>query len=88
MTKDRNEVLENDDNIEIVKKSEEKLEAFIEDEAAPVTEQTTKRKSNASVSVDKFDWDAFEKEKVYDTDKSVIEDLYSQTLSKVIEMRL
>jgi len=85
MTKDLNEVLENDDNIEIVKKSEEKLEAFIEDEAAPVAESSPKRKSNASVSVDKFDWDAYEKESVYDTDKSVIENLYSQTLSKVIE---
>lgn len=66
--------------------NEEKLEAFIEDDAAVVAEELTrKRRSNASVSIDKFDWDAFEKETVYDTDKSVIEDRYSQTLSKVIE---
>ncbi|NCB97492.1 MAG: 30S ribosomal protein S1, partial [Bacteroidia bacterium] len=66
--------------------NEEKLEAFIEDDAAVVAEELTrKRRSNASVSIDKFDWDAFEKETVYDTEKSVIEDRYSQTLSKVIE---
>lgn len=85
MTKDRNEVLEQDEQIEIVKKNDETLEAFIEEESAPVGENTKKRKSNASVSVDKFDWDAFEKENVYDTEKSVIEEQYNQTLSKVIE---
>jgi small subunit ribosomal protein S1 len=65
---------------------EEKLEAFIEDDAAVVAEEATnKRKSNISISGDNFDWDAFEKETVYDADKSAIEDSYSQTLSKVIE---
>lgn len=85
MTKDRNEMPEQDEQIEIVKKNDETLEAFIEEESAPVGENTKKRKSNASVSVDKFDWDAFEKENVYDTEKSVIEEQYNQTLSKVIE---
>ena len=85
MTKDRNEMPEQDEQIEIVKKNDETLEAFIEEESAPVGENIKKRKSNASVSVDKFDWDAFEKENVYDTEKSVIEEQYNQTLSKVIE---
>ncbi|HBY00946.1 MAG TPA: 30S ribosomal protein S1 [Rikenellaceae bacterium] len=76
--------LETDDQIVIVNKSEEKLESFIEDDGIPVNE-IKKKKSNVSVAVDKFDWDAFEKESVYDTDKKVIEGLYDQTLSKVSE---
>ena len=75
---------ETDDQIVIVNKSEEKLESFIEDDGIPVNE-IKKKKSNVSVAVDKFDWDAFEKENVYDTDKKVIEGLYDQTLSKVSE---
>ncbi len=85
MTKERKEILESEEQIEIIKKNDEKLEAFIEDDSAPVESFTKKRKSNVSVSVDKFDWDAYEKEYVYDTQKEVIEDMYSQTLSKVIE---
>ncbi|HBG23795.1 MAG: 30S ribosomal protein S1 [Bacteroidetes bacterium GWF2_41_61] len=85
MTKERKEILDSEEQIEVIKKSDEKLEAFIEDESTPVDATTRKRKSNVSVAVDKFDWDAYEKEYVYDTDKDVIEDKYSQTLSKVIE---
>jgi len=86
MVKDlKKEELEQDEPI-VVANNEEKLEAFIDDDAAVIAEEALrKRRSNVSVSVDKFDWDAFEKEAVYDTDKSVIEDRYSQTLSKVIE---
>src|SRR3989339_749009 len=85
MTKERKEILDSEEQIEVIKKSDEKLEAFIEDESTPVDATTRKRKSNVSVAVDKFDWDAYEKEYVYDTDKDVIEDKDSQTLSKVIE---
>ena len=85
MTKERKEILDSEEQIEVIKKSDEKLEAFIEDESTPVDATTRKRKSNVSVAVDKFDWDAYEKEYVYDTEKDVIEDKYSQTLSKVIE---
>ncbi|MEA5005708.1 MAG: 30S ribosomal protein S1 [Rikenellaceae bacterium] len=86
MVKDlKKEEMEQEEPIVAINK-EEKLEAFIEDDAAVVAEELTrKRRSNVSVSIDKFDWDAFEKETVYDTEKSVIEDRYSQTLSKVIE---
>ena len=77
--------LEQDDQIVIVNKADEKLESFIEDEGVSVGEVIKKKKSNVSVAVDKFDWDAFEKEDVYDTEKSVIEGLYDQTLSKVSE---
>jgi len=77
--------LEQDDQIVIVNKAEEKLESFIEDDGISVSEVIKKKKSNVSVAVDKFDWDAFEKEDVYDTEKSVIEGLYDQTLSKVSE---
>ncbi|MBR5250234.1 MAG: 30S ribosomal protein S1 [Bacteroidales bacterium] len=44
-----------------------------------------RRKSNASVPVDKFDWDAFENDALYNTDKATVEASYNQTLSKVIE---
>ncbi len=85
MTKERKEILDSEEQIEIIKKNDEKLEAFIEDESAPVDATIRKRKSNVSVAVNKFDWDAYEKEYVYDTEKDVIEEKYSQTLSKVIE---
>ncbi|MDP3452951.1 MAG: 30S ribosomal protein S1 [Bacteroidales bacterium] len=86
MTKEKKELLDQEEQIVIISKNDEKLEAFIEDDAASVVEATAKkRKSNVSISTDKFDWEAFEKEYVYDTDKNTIEDLYSQTLSKVIE---
>mgnify|MGYP003290870248 CR=1 FL=1 len=53
-------------------------------EEAPVFE-TKKRKSNASVAVDKFDWDAFESDTNYGVSKEEVEAAYSQTLSTVIE---
>lgn len=84
MSKEIKEI-ENDDQIEVVAKVEEKLEAFIEDDATEEVAAPKKRKSNVSVPVDKFDWDTFETENVYDNDKKVIEDLYDQTLSKVSE---
>lgn len=43
-----------------VRKNEEKMESFVEETPA-IVDATKKRKSNASVPVDKFDWDAFEK---------------------------
>ncbi len=44
-----------------------------------------RRKSNASIPVDKFDWDAFENDALYSSDKASVEESYNQTLSKVIE---
>lgn len=44
-----------------------------------------KRVSNASVPVDQFDWDAFENDSPYESDKASVEESYNQTLSKVIE---
>ena len=43
------------------------------------------RKSNASVPVDQFDWESFEKDAPYDLDRNTIEESYNQTLSKVVE---
>ena len=40
---------------------------------------------NASVAPEQFDWDSFEAEDVYGGDKKHIEDLYDQTLSKIVE---
>ncbi len=85
MTKERKLELDQDEQIEIIKRIDESLESFIEDDAASVLAGEKKRESNVSVPVEKFDWDAFEKDSIYETDKNLIEDLYGQTLSKVIE---
>lgn len=55
------------------------------EEPVAIIDATKKRKSNASIAVDEFDWDAFEKDGDYDLDKSVIEESYNSTLSTVIE---
>ncbi|MEF9932311.1 MAG: S1 RNA-binding domain-containing protein, partial [Bacteroidales bacterium] len=68
-----------------VRKKEETIAAFVEEEPA-IVDTTKKRRSNASVAVDKFNWDEFEKEADYgDSKKEDVEVSYSQTLSKVIE---
>ena len=62
-------------------------------DAAPAAEavsetpakEETRTVSNASVDPDKFDWDAFEGTDVYGGDKKKIEEMYDQTLSKVVE---
>ncbi len=50
-----------------------------------VVEETKKRKSNASIPVDQFDWDAFEKDADYCTSKEEVAEKYGETLSAVIE---
>ena len=57
----------------------------VEEVEAPVAVETKKRKSNASVAIDKFDWDAFEQDTDYGVSKEVVEAKYSETLSSVIE---
>ncbi len=57
----------------------------VEEVEAPVAVETKKRKSNASVAVDKFDWDAFEQDTDYGVSKEEVEAKYSETLSSVIE---
>ena len=69
---------------EIIIREKEKAEDYSE-EAPEVDVLKKKAINNASIPVEQFDWAAFEKENVYDTDKSVIEDQYVQTLNKVIE---
>ncbi|MFA5444374.1 MAG: 30S ribosomal protein S1 [Bacteroidales bacterium] len=75
---------ENQDPDEIIIRKNEEIEDYSEDLNAEENQPKNKI-SNASVPGDQFDWDAFEKETVYDTPKSVIEDQYLQTLNKVIE---
>ena len=65
-------------------RQEESMAAFVED-APAIVDTTKKRKSNASVAVDKFDWDAFESDAEYGVSKEEVEQMYSQTLSTVIE---
>lgn len=69
---------------EIIIREKEKAEDYSE-EAPEVDVLKKKAINNASIPVEQFDWAAFEKENVYDTEKSVIEDQYVQTLNKVIE---
>ncbi|MDD2420201.1 MAG: 30S ribosomal protein S1 [Bacteroidales bacterium] len=85
MTKEKKLELDQEEQVEIIKKIDERLESFLEDDDTPVDGFTKERKSNASIAPDKFDWDSFETEYVYESEKNVIEDLYSQTLSTVIE---
>ena len=54
------------------------------EEAAAPAENTAKRKSNASVPVDQFDWDSFEEDSS-EADRRADEEKYNQTLSKVVE---
>jgi len=57
----------------------------VENEAFVPAAEPKKRKSNASVPVDQFNWEEFEKDAPYDVDKNSIEESYNQTLSKVVE---
>ena len=65
-------------------RKEESMEAFVEETPA-IVDTTKKRKSNASVAIDKFDWDAFESGTEYGVSREEVEQQYSQTLSTVIE---
>ncbi len=86
MTKDKSkELLESEEQIEVVKKIDERLESFLEEDDSPVEGFQKPRTSNASVPPEKFDWDSFETEYVYESEKDVIEELYGSTLSTVIE---
>ena len=66
------------------KTAEDNVESYQED-ATPIIDATKRRKSNASVAVDKFDWDSFENDGVEKEDKIKIEESYDNTLSKVAE---
>ncbi|MFA6859711.1 MAG: 30S ribosomal protein S1, partial [Bacteroidales bacterium] len=55
------------------------------EETAPAKEETKKAPLNASVDPDKFDWDSFENETDYGSDKKQVEEMYDQTLSKIVE---
>jgi Ribosomal protein S1 len=86
MTKQNKEMVDTEEQIEGVNpKNDERLDAYVEEEAPVAETFKAHKKSNASVAVDKFDWDAFEQDAPYDTDKGAIEEQYNQTLSKVLE---
>lgn len=81
-------MMDDDENIDIpvVKKDEDRLDSFKDTEEVNVDNQSGQRKSNASVPGDQFDWDSFENDAEYTKeDKVKLEDSYSQTLSKVVE---
>ena len=84
MTQETQQTLVNEE-VEVKVENQEAQAAPVAETTAPVVETEKKRKSNASVAVDKFDWDAFEKESYYDADLASIEESYNATLSKVIE---
>ena len=78
-------MLENEEQIESLAPEAERIDAYIEEETSISESITKQKKSNASVPVDQFDWDAFEKDAPYDADKGTIELQYNKTLSKVLE---
>ena len=84
MSNEKNILAEEQEVIAPVRKKEETMEAYKE-EAPAIVDATKKRKSNASVAVDKFDWDAFESEAEYGVSKEEVAEKYSQTLSTLIE---
>ena len=59
--------------------------ASFAEEETPVVDATKKRKSNASVAPEKFDWDAFERETDYGRPKEEIAADYDKTLSTIME---
>ncbi|NLA15378.1 MAG: 30S ribosomal protein S1 [Bacteroidales bacterium] len=69
---------------DIVIREKEKTEDYSE-EVSEVSDTPKNRMSNVSIPGDQFDWDVFEKETVYDKDRSIIEEQYLQTLNKIIE---
>lgn len=85
MTKEKELLPQDDQDLEVIPKEKESVEQYAEEQTAEETAAPKHKTSNASIPVDKFDWDAFEKDTVYDTDKASIEDKYMQTLSKVVE---
>ncbi|HHV40235.1 MAG: 30S ribosomal protein S1 [Bacteroidales bacterium] len=76
--------LQDPDDIDIVIREKEKTQDYSE-EATEVSEAKKTKRSNASIPGDKFNWDSLEEEDVYDSERSAIEELYAQTLSKVVE---
>ncbi|MFA5713897.1 MAG: 30S ribosomal protein S1 [Bacteroidales bacterium] len=86
MSKGKRVLSDHEDDIEQIKTGEEKLESFLqEDDGELNTSEEKRRGNNYSVAPEKFDWDSYEKEFQYEMDKGEIEDLYSQTLSTVVE---
>ena len=79
-----NQVMDAEEQVVAPVRKEASMEAFVEETPA-IVDTTKKRKSNASVAVDKFDWDAFESDAEYGVSKEEVEQMYSQTLSTVIE---
>ena len=79
-----NQLMDAEEQVVAPVRKEESMEAFVE-EAPAIVDTTKKRRSNASVAVDKFDWDAFESDAEYGVSKEEVEQMYSQTLSTVIE---
>ena len=79
-----NQIIDAEEPVVTPSRKEESMEAFLEETPA-IVDTTKKRKSNASVAIDKFDWDAFESGADYGVSKEEVEKQYSQTLSTVIE---
>ncbi|MDR2584996.1 MAG: 30S ribosomal protein S1 [Prevotellaceae bacterium] len=84
MTKQNKEMLD-DEHIDGLEPKEERIEAFIEEDASLADTLKKQKKSNASIPVDQFNWESFEKDAPYDADKGAIESMYNNTLSKVLE---
>ena len=84
MTKQNKEMLD-DEQMEGMEPKEERIDAYIEENASIAETIKKQKKSNVSVPVDQFDWDAFERDAPYEGDKDAIALQYNKTLSKVLE---
>jgi small subunit ribosomal protein S1 len=79
------ETLEDEQEIEsAVEPEQDEIEDFA-NENAPTQEDKESESKNASIPVDEFDWDAFENDAVTDVSKEEVENIYNQTLSKIVE---
>ena len=54
-----NQIIDAEEPVVTPARKEESMEAYVEETPA-IVDTTKKRKSNASVAIDKFDWEAFE----------------------------
>ncbi|MBR4882626.1 MAG: hypothetical protein IKU18_01980, partial [Bacteroidales bacterium] len=63
MSKEK-QIMDAEEQVVVPARQEESMASFVED-APAIVDATKKRKSNASVAVDKFDWDAFESDTAY-----------------------
>lgn len=85
MTQDQELLNEEEKNLPIVDSSADEVTVEETVEIETPAKKAKVKTQNASIPVDQFDWDDFEKDAVYEDSKEKVEAMYDQTLSKVAE---